>query len=120
MIYPSVIYQKKEETKAFKNPLNAHKKSQGFGRYLRLNITHWFCYRTTTVCKKVYIISNDLGGIFQQVRYQMKGFFMVHLDLQNTQRKIQRVGVDLSSKITFQFCSKSAEISSFRVLQRLD
>ena len=40
VIYPSVIYQKKEETKEFKNPLNAQKNSQGFGRDLKLKIMH--------------------------------------------------------------------------------
>ena len=100
----------------FKNPLNAQKNSQGFGRDLKLKIMHWFCYRTATVRRKDYLISHDPGGIFQQVKYLMKCIFMVHLDLQNAQRKIQRVGVDLSSKVTFQFCSKSAKISSLRVL----
>ena len=46
VIYPSVIHHWKEETKALKNPLNAKKNSHGFGRDLRLKITHWFCYRT--------------------------------------------------------------------------
>ena len=81
VIYPSVIYQKKEETNAFKNPLNSLKNSQGFGRDLKLKITHWFCYRTAIVRRKYYLISHDPGGIFQQVRYQMKDLFMVHLDL---------------------------------------
>ena len=49
VIYPSVIYQKKEETKEFKNPLNAQKKFQGFGRDLKLKITHWFCYKTVEI-----------------------------------------------------------------------
>jgi hypothetical protein len=49
VIYPSVIYQKKEETKAFKNPLNASKNFQGFGRDLKLKITHWLCYSTAEI-----------------------------------------------------------------------
>ena len=64
VIYPCLIYKKKEETNAFKNLLNAKNNSQRFGRDLRLNITHWFYYMTATVHRKYYLISHDLGGIF--------------------------------------------------------
>lgn len=49
VIYPSVIYPKKEENKAFKNPLNAQENSQGFGRDMRLKITHGYCYSNAEI-----------------------------------------------------------------------
>ena len=64
--------------------------------------------------------SKAIGVIYPSVIHRWKGNSKAQKDLKNAQGKGPWLRRDLSLKFTFQLCSKFADISRFRVFQRLD